>query len=97
MAKIIMSEERYEELTDEQAGICLSCEEEVYGVEPDARCYECEHCGAPKVYGVEELLMMGRIEFGDDEDEDEGDDFATDESRAFGPGGYVPPGWGDID
>ena len=29
------------------------------GVEPDARRYECETCGAREVYGAEELLMMG--------------------------------------
>ena len=28
-------------------------------VEPDARKYECDCCGEPKVYGAEELIMMG--------------------------------------
>lgn len=38
-------------------GVCISCGEEQYGVEPDARGYTCEGCGAPKVYGAEEIVM----------------------------------------
>ena len=44
---------------DENKGFCLSCGKSQHGVEPDARKYNCEHCGNPKVYGAEELLMMG--------------------------------------
>lgn len=43
---------------DDSIGFCLACGSEVYGVEPDAREYECEGCGARKVYGAEELLIM---------------------------------------
>lgn len=43
---------------DESGGFCLACGEEAYGIEPDARRYECESCGAKKVYGAEELLIM---------------------------------------
>jgi hypothetical protein len=43
---------------DDNLGICLACGEEQYGVEPDARKYECESCGARKVYGAQELLFM---------------------------------------
>lgn len=43
---------------DRNAGFCLNCGEEVEGVEPDARRYECEACGEPLVYGAEELLIM---------------------------------------
>jgi len=39
-------------------GFCLSCGEDVEGVEPDAREYECEICGEHQVYGAIELLMM---------------------------------------
>ena len=39
-------------------GFCTACGEEAYGVEPDARGYQCECCGAKKVYGAEELLFM---------------------------------------
>ena len=49
-------------LTDRDMGYCIYCGEEVYGVEPDARRYECEACGKEGVYGLEELLMMGRVE-----------------------------------
>ena len=42
----------------EDMGFCLVCGDEAYGVEPDARKYECESCGASKVYGAEELLLM---------------------------------------
>jgi len=38
-------------------GFCIACGEEAEGVEPDARGNECEHCGANKVYGAEELLI----------------------------------------
>jgi len=40
-------------------GFCLACGAEAYGVEPDARGYVCEGCGARKVYGAEECLIMG--------------------------------------
>ena len=40
-------------------GFCLSCGEEQEGCEPDARGYECESCGERKVYGAEEVLLMG--------------------------------------
>jgi len=50
--------ERY--LLNGSYGFCLSCGELADGgVEPDARKYTCEACGEPKVYGLEELLMMG--------------------------------------
>ena len=44
---------------DDSAGFCLGCGAEAHGVEPDARCYVCESCGQPRVYGAEELLIMG--------------------------------------
>jgi len=43
---------------DEYEGICLACGEDAYGVEPDARRYECESCGKEKVYGSQELILM---------------------------------------
>ena len=42
----------------EDMGFCLACGDEAYGVEPDARKYECESCGTDKVYGAQELLLM---------------------------------------
>ena len=43
---------------DDYTGFCLDCGEEQGGCEPDARKYECENCGARKVYGAEECLIM---------------------------------------
>ena len=43
---------------DGTIGFCLACNQENYNVEPDARKYECEHCGEARVYGAEELLIM---------------------------------------
>ena len=40
-------------------GFCLACGGTQGGVEPDARKYICESCKAPKVYGAEELVLMG--------------------------------------
>lgn len=39
-------------------GFCLACGETAYSVEPDARKYKCAACGALKVYGAQELLLM---------------------------------------
>lgn len=44
---------------DGYEGFCLACGETQSGVEPDARKYVCECCGAPKVYGAEQLALMG--------------------------------------
>jgi len=43
---------------DDNSGFCLECGAEAYGVEPDARRYKCEECGAMAVYGAEECLFM---------------------------------------
>lgn len=42
---------------EDYIGFCLACGDEQYGVEPDARRYECESCGAHKVYGAQEILL----------------------------------------
>jgi len=42
----------------EMIGFCTACGEPADEVEPDAREYECESCGAEKVYGAEELILM---------------------------------------
>lgn len=39
-------------------GFCLDCGEEAEGCEPDARNYTCESCGAFRVFGAEEILIM---------------------------------------
>ena len=43
---------------DSNSGFCLECGHKQGGCEPDAREYECEKCGAHKVYGAEEILIM---------------------------------------
>lgn len=53
----------FAQMCDDYGGWCLECGDEAYGVEPDAQRYRCESCGAWQVYGAEELLVMGRIEF----------------------------------
>ena len=50
------------EMSCDNPGFCLACGEEQEGCEPDARKYECECCGERKVYGAQEVLMMGAYE-----------------------------------
>lgn len=42
---------------DDNIGFCVSCGDDAYGVEPDARNYECESCGDTAVYGAEDILI----------------------------------------
>jgi len=42
-------------------GFCLACAAEHDSVEPDARKYHCTDCGAHKVYGLEQLVLMGLV------------------------------------
>jgi len=58
MAKITMDQIIAAVESGDDMGFCLACGDEAYGVEPDARQYECESCGKEKVYGAEELLLM---------------------------------------
>lgn len=44
---------------DTYEGFCLCCGQFVEGFEPDARKGKCPECGADKVYGAEELVLMG--------------------------------------
>lgn len=44
---------------DDYRGFCRECGTDAYGVEPDARNYECEDCGMREVFGAEEILIMG--------------------------------------
>ena len=60
----IMEEDVFHDLGDEMLGFCSNCGEE-HGdcLEPDARNVTCDYCGQNKVFGLEELLMMGKISF----------------------------------
>ncbi len=44
---------------DELVGFCTDCGEMKDCCEPDARNYECDYCGEFRVFGAEELLIMG--------------------------------------
>lgn len=57
-----MSEDEFLEMQEDHMGLCIACGAERDCCEPDARNYECEVCGEKKVFGAEELLMMGKIE-----------------------------------
>jgi|GEM_PF-1411766 len=58
----VLTEEEFRDACDEYRGFCIHCGEEADRVEPDARAYTCEECGANGVYGYEELLLMGGVE-----------------------------------
>ena len=50
-------------IEDGTMGFCLACGAEGGAAwEPDARRYTCESCGQPKVYGAEELVIMGLVD-----------------------------------
>jgi len=53
--------EQIEEAMESQSGFCTACGEESDCVEPDARRYECNNCGENRVYGAEELALMGLV------------------------------------
>jgi len=40
-------------------GFCLACGAKVADIDPDGRKEPCPKCHAKKVYGAEELVMMG--------------------------------------
>ena len=48
-------------LSEAYKGFCVGCGKVQSSVEPDARKYTCESCNAPKVYGAEELVIMGLV------------------------------------
>ena len=53
----VMAAAEAEMFGTDNPGFCIACGEEADGCEPDARGYECECCGARKVYGAQELLL----------------------------------------
>ena len=61
MAKTFQLEE-IEEAMESYTGFCIECGAERDCCEPDAREYQCEDCGKNKVYGAEELLIMGLVQ-----------------------------------
>ena len=67
---IRISQETYAQMSENYGGYCTQCGDEAAGVEPDARQYVCESCGERAVYGIEELLISGLIQFTDDDSDD---------------------------
>lgn len=57
------TQEDLQAMQEEDAGACIRCGEWAYNVEPDARNYECTSCGEMTVYGSEELVIMGLVDF----------------------------------
>jgi Zn finger protein HypA/HybF involved in hydrogenase expression len=53
--------ERLEAAMEDMTGFCLACGEESERVEPDARAYQCHACGESKVFGAEEIILMGAV------------------------------------
>ena len=57
-----MTEDEYHSHRNDDNGFCLACGNIMHGgIEPDARNYPCEVCGEPRVFGTEELMMMGKV------------------------------------
>lgn len=56
LARVKRAAERGHRTLD-NPGFCVECGNEAEGVEPDARNYECEACGANGVFGAEELFL----------------------------------------
>ena len=50
-----------EDMIAEGQGFCLACGETQESVEPDASRYKCECCDENKVYGAEQLVLMGLV------------------------------------
>lgn len=63
-----MSLEEFEDSRNSYMGYCLNCGNSCFDVEPDASRYPCEICESHQVYGIEELLIMGRLEIGESRD-----------------------------
>lgn len=67
-----MTEDDYHMHNNSSDGGCLACGAITDGgCEPDARNYPCDACGAKQVFGIEELMICGKIEITEDEGETE--------------------------
>jgi hypothetical protein len=58
---VSMTEREYEELSEAYIGVCLFCGKKHSQIEPDARKDECTKCHKLGVYGLEEIMLMGRV------------------------------------
>jgi len=57
----IPSLEEIQAASEDMGGFCIACGAQADGVEPDASGYTCEACGKARVYGAEELALMGLV------------------------------------
>lgn len=57
--------EQIEEAMESDVGFCIACGTPRECCEPDAQNYPCEECGLYRVYGAQELLLMGLVEDND--------------------------------
>ena len=57
-----MTGEEYRFGQEDYQGLCIVCGEEHYGVEPDAERYGCTSCKEHAVFGIEQLLLIGRLQ-----------------------------------
>jgi hypothetical protein len=65
---IKLSTAEYQELSEDNAGVCIACGEIWFGgIEPDARKYKCNSCSAHAVYGISEALLNGSIRITDED------------------------------
>ena len=63
----VLSYDEY--IHNDDTGFCLHCGDYIEGgIEPDARRYRCEGCEQRKVYGLQELFLMGLVTITDGED-----------------------------
>jgi hypothetical protein len=53
--------EEIQEAMEDYTGFCVGCGAARGSCEPDAREYPCDECGENKVYGAEELVLMGCV------------------------------------
>jgi hypothetical protein len=58
-----MTQREYQDLGNDYGGICVACGDPTEGgIEPDARRYSCDSCDKRAVYGIEELMLRGRVQ-----------------------------------
>ena len=59
--KPTLTEQQFFNASENYTGFCLACGKTQGETEPDARKYTCNGCNKPKVYGLEELMIIGLI------------------------------------
>ena len=60
---VTLTEGEFHQMDENSEGLCVRCGEIASCVEPDAERYACEGCDGRTVYGMSELLIMGRVRF----------------------------------